>query len=43
MRRDKKAASGRIRFILLRAIGDVFISDTVIREEVMATLEDIRE
>lgn len=42
MRRDKKAASGRIRFILLRAIGDVFVSDTVRREQVMETLEDLK-
>jgi 3-dehydroquinate synthetase len=42
MRRDKKAASGRIRFILLRAIGDVFVSDTVEREQVMETLEDLK-
>jgi shikimate kinase/3-dehydroquinate synthase len=27
MRRDKKAASGRIRFVLFRAIGDVFLTD----------------
>jgi 3-dehydroquinate synthetase len=42
MRRDKKAASGRIRFILFRAIGDVFVSDSVTREQVMASLEDIQ-
>lgn len=43
MRRDKKAASGRIRFVLLRGIGDVFVTDTVTRGQLLETLEDLRE
>jgi 3-dehydroquinate synthetase len=41
MRRDKKAASGRIRFVLFRAIGDVFVTDAVTRAQVLETLEDV--
>jgi 3-dehydroquinate synthase len=42
MRRDKKAASGRMRLVMLRAIGDVFLTDQVTRAEVLSTLEAIK-
>jgi len=42
MRRDKKAASGRVRFVLLRDFGDVFVTDEVAHEAVRATLEALR-
>jgi len=38
MRRDKKAASGRIRFVLLRDIGDVFVAEEVPHSAVSETL-----
>ena len=41
IRRDKKASSGKIRFVLMRDIGDVFVTDAVSRESVMATLEEV--
>jgi shikimate kinase/3-dehydroquinate synthase len=43
MRRDKKAASGRIRFVLFRTIGDVFLTDAVTQAQVLETLADVRE
>ncbi len=42
MRRDKKATSGRIRFVLLRQIGEAFVTDAVPPEKVMMTLSDLR-
>ena len=41
IRRDKKAVSGKIRFVLMREIGDVFVTDEVPKEDVMATLEAV--
>lgn len=41
IRRDKKAVSGKIRFVLMRGIGDVFVTEDVPRKEVMATLEAV--
>lgn len=41
MRRDKKAASGRPRFVLLRDIGDVFITDDVTHDQAMETLKAV--
>ena len=43
MRRDKKAAAGRMRLILFRDIGDVFVTDEVTRAQVLETLTDVRE
>jgi 3-dehydroquinate synthase len=42
MRRDKKAASGRIRFVLFREIGDVFLTDAVTQAQVLETLADVQ-
>ncbi len=41
MARDKKTTDGRIRFVLLRDIGDVFVTDTVKLTDVMKTLEEL--
>ena len=38
MASDKKKATGRLRFILLREIGDVFIADQVSESQVIETL-----
>ena len=35
---DKKAARGRIRFVLLRALGDAFLTDDVPEDALMALL-----
>jgi 3-dehydroquinate synthetase len=42
MRRDKKKKAGRLRFILIREVGDVFVTADVPEEAVIATLEAIR-
>jgi 3-dehydroquinate synthetase len=41
MRRDKKASSGRIRFVLMRKVGDAFVTDAVPREKVVETLDEL--
>jgi 3-dehydroquinate synthase len=41
MGRDKKKTEGRIRFVLLRDIGDVFVADTVKESDVLETLKDL--
>lgn len=41
MRRDKKAASGRPRFVLLCDIGDVFITDDVTPAQALETLKAV--
>ncbi|MFN2170296.1 MAG: 3-dehydroquinate synthase [Candidatus Promineifilaceae bacterium] len=38
MASDKKKAAGQLRFILLREVGDVFVSDQVSESQVMETL-----
>jgi 3-dehydroquinate synthetase len=38
MASDKKKAAGRLRFILIRDIGDVFITDQVTENQVLETL-----
>jgi shikimate kinase / 3-dehydroquinate synthase len=43
MRRDKKQRGGRLRFILFREIGDVFVADQVPLDEVSATLEALAD
>ncbi len=40
IRRDKKKVSGKIRFVLIRGVGDVFISEVPL-QEVTATLEEV--
>ena len=40
MRRDKKVASGQVRFVLSRGIGRVFLAADVPREAVLGVLED---
>lgn len=42
MQQDKKAAGGRLRFVLLRRLGKAFVADAVPSEQVAATLEDAR-
>ncbi len=37
---DKKAARGRVRFVLLRALGEAFLTDEVAPEALMAVLGD---
>lgn len=41
MSRDKKRTAGRLRFVLLRDIGDVFVTDAVNQTEVLATLKEL--
>lgn len=41
MRRDKKRRAGRPRFVLLRDIGDVFVTDEVDRADVLAVLRSL--
>ena len=38
---DKKKKAGRLRFVLLRDIGNVFVTDKVERAAVIATLEEL--
>ena len=42
MGNDKKKKAGRLRFILMRDIGDVFIDDDVPPAEALAALEAVR-
>ncbi len=42
MQHDKKIVDGQGRFVLLRAIGDVFVSDEVGAEQVRTALESLR-
>ena len=41
MRRDKKRRSGRLRFVLLREIGDVIVTDDVSRDDLLAVLDSL--
>ena len=41
MQRDKKKRAGQIRFILLRGIGQAFVSDEVPNSEVLATISAV--
>ena len=43
MGRDKKKLDGRLRFILLRDVGDVFVTSDVAETAVLATLQALRE
>ncbi len=42
MQHDKKIVDGRVRFVLLRAIGDVTVSNEVGEEQVRAALEELQ-
>ncbi len=41
IRRDKKRTKGKLKFILMRGIGDVFIAEDIPKDAVTATLKDI--
>jgi shikimate kinase/3-dehydroquinate synthase len=41
MHLDKKKTAGRLRFVLLRDIGDVFVTEAVDQAEVRATLKEL--
>jgi 3-dehydroquinate synthetase len=41
MQHDKKKRAGQLRFILLRGIGEAFVSDEVANTEVLATISAI--
>jgi 3-dehydroquinate synthetase len=41
MRRDKKRRGGRLRFVLLRDIGDPIVTDEIDTDEVVAVLESL--
>jgi 3-dehydroquinate synthetase len=40
--RDKKFAAGSIRFVLLRSVGDAFVSKDVTLDEIRAAVEELR-
>lgn len=40
-RSDKKMDAGRIRFVLLKRIGDAYVDDTVTDDEMLGAMEDI--
>lgn len=42
LRRDKKFAAGSIRFVLLRAPGDAFVSSDLTESDIRAAIEDLR-
>jgi 3-dehydroquinate synthetase len=41
MHLDKKKTAGRLRFVLMRDIGDVFVTEAADQAEVLATLKDM--
>jgi 3-dehydroquinate synthase len=41
MRRDKKRRGGRLRFVLLRDIGDVIVTDDVASDDLVAVLDSL--
>lgn len=43
MARDKKFEAGKIRFVLLRALGDAFVSDQVTPEHIEEEIEALRK
>lgn len=43
MRHDKKKAGGRVRFVLMRAVGDVFVTGDVPETAVLETIKDISD
>jgi shikimate kinase/3-dehydroquinate synthase len=42
MATDKKRRNRSLRFVLFRAVGDVFVSDQVPQSDVLAVLESVR-
>jgi len=40
--KDKKFAAGRIRFVLLRALGNAYVSDDLTSEDIRTAIEDLR-
>jgi 3-dehydroquinate synthetase len=40
--RDKKFTSGRIRFVLLKRLGEAFVSDEITREDIIEAIEHVR-
>jgi 3-dehydroquinate synthetase len=43
MKHDKKKRRSRLRFVLLRDVGDPFIADDVEDSELLAVLDEIRD
>lgn len=43
MSRDKKFQEGQIRFVLLRAIGDAFVSDEISLDDISTAIDRLRE
>jgi 3-dehydroquinate synthetase len=43
MSSDKKKKGGKVRFILMREVGDVFISRDVAETAVVETIENLQE
>jgi 3-dehydroquinate synthase len=41
MSSDKKKAAGRLRFVLMRDVGDVFVTDAVTQQSVLETLQEL--
>ena len=41
MASDKKKKAGRLRFVMLRDIGDVFVTNAVTKTDVLNTLKDL--
>jgi 3-dehydroquinate synthase len=42
LKKDKKFAAGGIRFVLLRKLGDAFVSDAVTESDIRAAIEELR-
>jgi 3-dehydroquinate synthetase len=40
---DKKKAGGKLRFVLLRDVGDTFVTDGAEAKDIMATLAAVQE
>jgi len=43
MQRDKKKRAGQLRFILIRGIGQAFVSDEVSNDEIMGTISALSD
>jgi 3-dehydroquinate synthetase len=42
IRKDKKFHAGAVRFVLLRSLGDAFVSDSVTEEDLLVAIENLR-
>lgn len=42
LKKDKKFASGVVRFVLLRSLGDAYLSEDVTREDIRSAIEELR-